>query len=490
VVDGGSQFAEAVLNHPSHQSFLLQGPLQVVWADVAPRVLDPPPLSSSTAAAGCKGNAGGASKQCGTSGGGAQGCCGEGAAAATSCSGAEQQPGAQGRGASTAAAAAVAADAGGVQGGSSSGSDYSPPPLGGLIWQPPSSSNSSSSGPDPPSCILWLGPPSGPALTHIQLTHSAANWVSLDPAGGFRVTTGLSDGLDRLLKRRYYLMEKARGAGVIGLLVGTLGAAGYLDALEALRQLAKAVSRVVLAGCFGWVVGNARTGSSSKSSSIHNIPQTKTPHPPPQLTQADKKTYTLLMGKPNPAKLANFPEIEVFVMVAEPQGLILDSKEFLAPIITPHEALLALTGQPFEAGSYRLDYSELLRWQRDGGGCGGGYVGAGDKRKAAAVAAAAAAAGESDDEGEEEEGEGGERRVGVGGGAIVVSGGLQVGRGSGGGGSRGGAIVARDAAEYLQKARTFQGLETPATGAEIKPAELAAPGRSGRAAVYQDEPKG
>lgn len=69
--------------------------------------------------------------------------------------------------------------------------------------------------------------------------------------------------------------------------------------------------------------------------------------------QAGKKTYTLLMGKPNPAKLANFPEIEVFVMLADPQGLILDSKEYLNPIITPHEAFLAFTGKDFDAAHYR-----------------------------------------------------------------------------------------------------------------------------------------
>ncbi len=32
------------------------------------------------------------------------------------------------------------------------------------------------------------------------------------------------------------------------------------------------------------------------------------------------------MGKPNSAKLANFPEVEVFVLVADPEGAILDSK--------------------------------------------------------------------------------------------------------------------------------------------------------------------
>ena len=35
---------------------------------------------------------------------------------------------------------------------------------------------------------------------------------------------------------------------------------------------------------------------------------------------AGKRTYTLLMGKPSPAKLANFPEVDVFVMVADAQA--------------------------------------------------------------------------------------------------------------------------------------------------------------------------
>lgn len=59
-----------------------------------------------------------------------------------------------------------------------------------------------------------------------------------------------------------------------GIVVGTLGVAGFRDAIDAVRNLAQA---------------------------------------------AGKKTYTLLMGKPSPAKLANFPEIDIFVLVADPQ---------------------------------------------------------------------------------------------------------------------------------------------------------------------------
>ena len=75
------------------------------------------------------------------------------------------------------------------------------------------------------------------------------------------------------LKRQEYSPLFGWDAGIV---VGTLGVAGYLAAAEQVRRLARA---------------------------------------------AGKRTYTLLMGKPNPAKLANFPEVEVFVMVADSQVL-------------------------------------------------------------------------------------------------------------------------------------------------------------------------
>lgn len=57
-------------------------------------------------------------------------------------------------------------------------------------------------------------------------------------------------------------------------MVGTLGVAGYLEAAEQIRKQAQA---------------------------------------------AGKKTYTLLMGKPSPVKLANFPEVDVFILIADAQ---------------------------------------------------------------------------------------------------------------------------------------------------------------------------
>jgi diphthamide biosynthesis protein 2 len=64
------------------------------------------------------------------------------------------------------------------------------------------------------------------------------------------VEQGLQPDLQRLMKRRYYLVERARAASMVGLLVGTLGAAGYLQALSRVRQLAAAVSASVYSSCF------------------------------------------------------------------------------------------------------------------------------------------------------------------------------------------------------------------------------------------------
>ena len=74
---------------------------------------------------------------------------------------------------------------------------------------------------------------------------------------------------------------------------------------------------------------------------------------------------------------------QVFVLVADPQGQVLDSKEYLAPIITPHEALLAFdpagTGGEWDAAAYRLDFQAVLQAPGLGEVRGGGAGGAGGK---------------------------------------------------------------------------------------------------------------
>lgn len=44
------------------------------------------------------------------------------------------------------------------------------------------------------------------------------------------------------------------------------------------------------------------------------------------LSKAQKKCYTISVGKLNPAKLANFMELECFVLVACPENSVIESK--------------------------------------------------------------------------------------------------------------------------------------------------------------------
>lgn len=50
------------------------------------------------------------------------------------------------------------------------------------------------------------------------------------------------------------------------------------------------------------------------------------------LVNAHKKSYTISVGKLNPAKLANFAEIECFVLVACSEHSLIDAKVQSTPI--------------------------------------------------------------------------------------------------------------------------------------------------------------
>jgi Putative diphthamide synthesis protein len=65
------------------------------------------------------------------------------------------------------------------------------------------------------------------------------------------------------------------------------------------------------------------------------------------LTNAHKKAYTISVGKLNPAKLANFAEIECFVLVACPENSLIDAKvqpTSISSILLPSDKLLRLPG--------------------------------------------------------------------------------------------------------------------------------------------------
>ena len=116
------------------------------------------------------------------------------------------------------------------------------------------------------------------------------------------------------MMRRYYLVQQAREAAVVGLLVGSLSVAQRKPMLRALRDLCRRCGR---------------------------------------------KHYVFIMGKLNAAKLANFAEVGVYVLLGSPEHSLLDSKSFYRPVVTPFELQLALSNDEW-SGEYILDYARLL----------------------------------------------------------------------------------------------------------------------------------
>lgn len=167
--------------------------------------------------------------------------------------------------------------------------------------------------------VLYIGPESL-ALTNLILRLGpSAEVISYDAVlNKTRIETGSTN---KLLQRRYYAVQKARDAQTVALLIGTLGIRSYLPLLSTLRE--------------------------------HLI------------KVQNKKVYTISVGKLNPAKLANFQEIDVFVLIACPENSLVEAKdvqrsrEFFKPIITPFELMTAFKGREW-SGNYVLDLEAVL----------------------------------------------------------------------------------------------------------------------------------
>lgn len=101
-----------------------------------------------------------------------------------------------------------------------------------------------------------------------------------------------------LLGRRYAKVLTMATAGVIGILVNTLSVNNYLKAVDAIRK---------------------------------------------RIADAGKKSYLIVVGKLNPVKLANFAEIEGWVVVGcWESSLVEDDAGFYQPVVTPFELEMAL----------------------------------------------------------------------------------------------------------------------------------------------------
>ncbi|KAI1401717.1 diphthamide biosynthesis protein [Hypoxylon fuscum] len=103
-----------------------------------------------------------------------------------------------------------------------------------------------------------------------------------------------------MLRRRYALVIRLATASIIGILVNTLSVKNYMSTISTLKA---------------------------------------------QIAAAGKKSYTIVVGKLNAAKLANFAEIDGWVVVGCWESGLVEQESLWKPVITPFELELALQGE-------------------------------------------------------------------------------------------------------------------------------------------------
>ena len=106
-----------------------------------------------------------------------------------------------------------------------------------------------------------------------------------------------------LIRRRYAMLRTLTTASIIGILISTLSVRSYLPAVQRIQRL---------------------------------------------ISGAGKKYYTVVVGKVNPAKVANFAEIEAWVVVSCWESGLVDMKGgegYWRPMVTPFELEMALSDE-------------------------------------------------------------------------------------------------------------------------------------------------
>lgn len=120
------------------------------------------------------------------------------------------------------------------------------------------------------------------------------------------------------LRRRYALLTSTSTVSIFGILINTLSVKNYLHIVSHVQKL---------------------------------------------ISQAGKKSYTFVVGKVNPAKVANFEEIGGWVVIGCWESSLVESREFYKPLITPFELELALMkdSERVWSGDWRSDFETVLR---------------------------------------------------------------------------------------------------------------------------------
>ncbi|KAI9726796.1 MAG: Diphthamide biosynthesis protein 2 [Chrysothrix sp. TS-e1954] len=119
------------------------------------------------------------------------------------------------------------------------------------------------------------------------------------------------------LRRRYALLTSLTTIPVFGILINTLSVRNYMSILNHVKGI---------------------------------------------IAAAGKKSYTFVVGKVNPAKIANFSEVGGWVVIGCWESSLFESKDFWKPLITPFELELTLKSdnERLWTGQWTSDFQKVL----------------------------------------------------------------------------------------------------------------------------------
>lgn len=138
--------------------------------------------------------------------------------------------------------------------------------------------------------ILHIDQPLTSLILTLSTLTSSTSLQIFDPT----TNTTSSSASNRLLLRRYALLSRIRSAGIFGILINTLSSNNYLSTIKTLQLL---------------------------------------------LAKHYKKSYLVTVGKLNAAKLANFAEVEVWIVIGCWESAVVDERrEMWRVVVTPWEA--------------------------------------------------------------------------------------------------------------------------------------------------------
>lgn len=153
------------------------------------------------------------------------------------------------------------------------------------------------------------------AMRLLSSESKPAQFWNYDPLSK-QLNNSLSPAISRMLNRRFYLVNKARQVSVFGLLIANLTDTRIQKVVAQLQRL---------------------------------------------LDDCQRSSYTICVGKITPAKLANFAEIESYVLLACSEHALLDDEsDFATPVLTPFELLMALNVVKWGDRPYSTNIEDCL----------------------------------------------------------------------------------------------------------------------------------